>query len=62
MSRFLKAHPDIELLKYKQLFFIHKYTDKIVMDKTFADEVINGCRILKPYLDYINNLFYGEEN
>lgn len=56
------AHPDIELLKYKQLFFIHKYTDKIVMDKTFADEVINGCRILKPYLDYINNLFYGEEN
>lgn len=55
-------HPDIELLKYKQLFFVHKYSDDIVTDKNFAEEVINGCRILKPYLDYINNLFYGEEN
>lgn len=55
-------HPDIELLKYKQLFFVHKYLDEVVTDKNFAEEVINGCRILKPYLDYINNLFYGEEN
>ncbi len=55
-------HPDIELLKYKQLFFVHKYTDEVVMDKNFANEVINGCRILKPYLDYINHLFFGEEN
>lgn len=55
-------HPDIELLKYKQLFFVHKYTDEEVLSKYFAEEVINGCRILKPYLDYINNLFYGEEN
>lgn len=55
-------HPDIELLKYKQLFFVHKYSDDVVMNKTFAAEVINGCRILKPYLDYINNLFYSHEN
>lgn len=55
-------HPDIELLKFKQLFFVHKYSDDVVMNKNFAAEVINGCRILKPYLDYINNLFYGEEN
>lgn len=55
-------HPDIELLKYKQLFFVHKYADDEVLSKTFAKDVINGCRILKPYLDYINNLFYGEEN
>lgn len=54
-------HPDIELLKYKQLFFVHKYADAEVLSKTFAEEVINGCQILKPYLDYINNLFYGEE-
>jgi len=55
-------HPDIELLKYKQLFFVHKYTDVVVTDKSFAVEVVNGCRILKPYLDYMNNLFYGDEN
>ncbi len=55
-------HPDSELLKYKQLFFVHKYSDEVVMNKIFTTEVINGCRILKPYLDYINNLFYGNEN
>lgn len=55
-------HPDIELLKYKQLFFVHKYSDEESLSKNFANEVVNGCQILKPYLDYINNLFYGEEN
>ncbi|RYU94808.1 DUF2461 domain-containing protein [Emticicia agri] len=51
-------HPDIELLKYKQLFFYHQFTDKEVIAKDFAQEVIKGCAILKPYLDYQNQLFY----
>ncbi len=55
-------HPEIELLKYKQLFFVHKYSNQEVLSEKFADEVIQGCRLLKPYLDYINHLFYGDEN
>lgn len=51
-------HPNIELLKYKQLFFYHKFTDKEVLAKDFAQQVIEGCVILKPYLDYLNELFY----
>lgn len=51
-------HPDIELLKYKQLFFYHKFTDKEVIAKDFAQQVVEGCVILKPYLDYLNELFY----
>lgn len=51
-------HPDIELLKYKQLFFYHKYSDKEVLAEDFGQEVIKGCLILKPYLDYQNELFY----
>jgi uncharacterized protein (TIGR02453 family) len=54
-------HPDIELLKYKELFFVHKYSNDTVLDKNFADEVIKGCKILKPYLDYINHLYFGDE-
>jgi uncharacterized protein (TIGR02453 family) len=53
-------HPEIGLLKYKQLFFIHKYTNKEILSENFAIEVIKGCSILKPYLDYINHLFYGK--
>lgn len=52
-------HPDIELLKYKKLFFYHQYQDSEVFNKDFAKEVIKGCFILKPYLDYLNNLFYN---
>ncbi|MDZ7936729.1 MAG: DUF2461 domain-containing protein [Emticicia sp.] len=55
-------HPDIELLRYKQFFFVHKYSDEEVLEKTFANEVINGCKLLKPYLDYVNNLFFGKED
>ena len=55
-------HPDIELLKYKELFFIHRFTDEKTLNKNFVSEVVNGCRILKPYLEYINNLFFIEVN
>jgi uncharacterized protein (DUF2461 family) len=55
-------HPDIELLKYKQLFFLHKYSDEDVLNENFADEIIKACHLLKPYLDYINHLFFEVEN
>ena len=51
-------HPDIELLKYKELFFYHKYTDEEVLDKDFAIKVTEGCYLLKPYIDYLNHLFF----
>ncbi len=54
-------HPEIELLRYKQLFFMHRYSDKEVVSADFANEVIKGCKLLKPYLDYCNYLFYDEK-
>jgi uncharacterized protein (TIGR02453 family) len=53
-------HPEIELLRYKQLFFMHRYTDKEVIGANFAAEIINACKLLKPYLDYCNYLFFDE--
>lgn len=50
-------HPDIELLKRRQLFFMHRYTDKDVLKPTFADEVVRGCQLIKPYCDWLNELF-----
>ena len=54
-------HPEIELLRRKELFFIHRYTDKEVLKADFADEVMNGCRIIKPYCDLLNYLFFEEQ-
>ena len=55
-------HPSIELLKYKQLFFVHRYANEEVLNQNFALEVIKACQLLKPYLDYINHLFFGDED
>ncbi|PLK43671.1 DUF2461 domain-containing protein [Emticicia sp. TH156] len=52
-------HPDIELLKCKTLFYNHQYPDTEVLSPNFAKEVVKGCFILKPYLDYLNELFYN---
>lgn len=53
-------HPDIELLKRKQLFFMHKYTDAEVTSPDFAAEVVKGCRLIKPYCEFLNYLFFEE--
>ncbi|MEZ0484220.1 DUF2461 domain-containing protein [Fibrella aquatica] len=54
-------HPEIDLLKRKQLFFMHRYTDKEVLKASFADEVIRGCQVIKPYCDFLNELFFEQE-
>ncbi|MCU0326176.1 MAG: DUF2461 domain-containing protein [Spirosomaceae bacterium] len=53
-------HPEIELLRYKQLFFMHRYTDSEVISPDFATEFIGACKLLKPYLDYCNYIFFDE--
>ncbi|GAB3275914.1 DUF2461 domain-containing protein [Larkinella harenae] len=55
-------HPEIALLRRKELFFIHRYTDKEVLKPGFASELVNGCRLIKPYIDYLNYLFYDEQD
>ncbi len=51
-------HPDIELLKYKELFFLHKFKNEEVLSENFAKELVNACKLLKPYLDYVNNIYF----
>ncbi|WP_206023272.1 DUF2461 domain-containing protein [Runella sp. CRIBMP] len=54
-------HPDIDLLKRKQLFFMHKYSDAEVTSRGFATEVVKGCRLIKPYCEFLNYLFFDEQ-
>jgi len=55
-----KDHPEIELLKRKQLFFDHRFTDKEVTSKGFGEEVLKGIMLLKPYVDYMNYVLYEQ--
>lgn len=54
-------HPDIELLRRKELFFVHRYADKDVLSADFADDIVRGSRLLKPYCDFLNYLFFDEK-
>lgn len=54
-------HPEIDLLRRKELFFVHRFTDKEVLKPNFADEIVRGCRIIKPYCDLLNYLFFDEK-
>jgi uncharacterized protein (TIGR02453 family) len=53
-------HPEIELLRYKELFFTRRFEEKVICRKDFKNELVEGCRILKPYQDYLNELFHSE--
>ncbi len=50
-------HPDIELLKYKEMFYIKEFSRKEVLQKDFRQKVYQACTYLKPYIDYVNELF-----
>jgi uncharacterized protein (TIGR02453 family) len=49
-----KDHPEIDLLRRKELFFTHRFTDKDVTSKKFGENIISGIKLLKPYCDYMN--------
>lgn len=49
-----KDHPEIALLKRKELFFTHRFSDKEVTSKNFGLNILTGIKLLKPYCDYMN--------
>jgi uncharacterized protein (TIGR02453 family) len=51
---YAKDHPEIDLLRRKQLFFVHRFSDKEVVMKDFKDKIVAGIKLLKPYCDYMN--------
>ncbi|WP_031527086.1 DUF2461 domain-containing protein [Dyadobacter crusticola] len=55
-----KDHPEIELLKRKQLFFVHRFTDKEVASRDFEKMILKGIKLLKPFADYMNYVLYEQ--
>ena len=49
-----KSHPDIELLKYNSYIVWHQYGDKDACSKNFAGELNKGAKIMKPFIDFLN--------
>lgn len=56
-----KDHPEIELLRYKQMFFMHKFTKEEVCASDFVRKVTETAKALKPFLDYLNTIFFEHQ-
>jgi uncharacterized protein (TIGR02453 family) len=51
-----RAHPDIELLRFKQLLAIHRLPDDVVLGPRFAAHAVKVCAALRPFNAYLNEI------
>jgi uncharacterized protein (TIGR02453 family) len=51
-----KNHPEIELLKLKQVVVVRYFTDQQVLADDFLPLIITGCRAMRPFLDYFQRI------
>ena len=56
-----KDHPEIELLRFKQVFVTHNFTKEEVCSPDFLKNVTETAKTLKPFLDYFNVLFFDHQ-
>ena len=47
-------HPNIELLKFKSYLVSNEVADKDILSDGFFDHVIDVCRAMKPFNDFLN--------
>ncbi len=48
-----KAHPHLDLLQLKQITALRPVRDAEALDPGFAGQVIDACRALRPFLDFV---------
>ena len=56
-----KDHPDIDLLRYKELMASRTFSDADVARDDFADDVLATCRQLKPLTHYFHRIMKKEQ-
>jgi uncharacterized protein (TIGR02453 family) len=49
-----RDHPEIELLRFKQVVVVHRLPDEMVLSSEFGTHVIKTFKTMKPFLDYLN--------
>ena len=49
-----KSHPEIELLKFKQIMAVRHYPDNRVTADDFLSQVITACRAMRPFINFMD--------
>jgi uncharacterized protein (DUF2461 family) len=53
---FPKDHPAIDLLRHKQFWFEHSFSDREVLAKGFVDAVNRTYKRIRPFFDYMSDM------
>lgn len=53
---FPKDHKAIDLLRHKQFYVRHMFTDEEVLSEDFLFTVVKTCLVLRPYFDYMSDI------
>jgi uncharacterized protein (TIGR02453 family) len=59
---FPKDHPAIELLRYKQFWFEHAFTDQEVLAPNFLKQVNDTYKAIRPFFDYMTEVLTTDPN
>ena len=59
---FSKEDPNIDLIRYKQFYVQHAFTDEEVLAEDFLLKVVEGFRHLRPFFDYMSDVLTTDAN
>ncbi len=59
---FSKNHPAIHLLRYKQYWFEHSFTDKEVLAPDFLNQMNKTFKAIRPFFDYMSEVLTTDLN
>jgi uncharacterized protein (TIGR02453 family) len=54
------SHPEIDLLRLKQITVLRHFSDAEVIDQDFAGRLFEMCREMKPFLAYLDGVISGQ--
>ena len=59
---FNKEDPNIDLIRLKSYFVVHKFSDAEVYSEDFKDNVVHHFELLRPYFDYMSEVLTTDLN
>jgi uncharacterized protein (TIGR02453 family) len=59
---FSKEDPNIDLIRLKSYFVVHKFSDAEVLSEDFKDNLLFHYRLLRPFFDYMSEVLTTDLN
>ncbi len=59
---FDKAHPDMDLIKFKSFYFMKSFTDQEVLSKDFSSTVSASFKTARPFLNFMSDVLTTDLN